>query len=120
MRSSLGKASFLNMLNINTLVLLLVLLSASFSCFSKNDKDTISFFSEEKNDIQMLVLLKYTRLSSEIKIGKGVHLDALLYLMKQKKTIESKGEILRVLRLYLQNSRDIFHFSSQVKSYSVF
>ena len=90
----------------------------SFSGYSKNNKGVADFSLEEKNDVQMLVLLKYTQITSEIMTGNGRYLDALLYLIKQSRPLEEKNIVIDNLKRILLSSRDIFHFSMQVKKYS--
>jgi len=116
--SNVRLVTYLIMLHSYRIIFFITLLLISFSGFSKNNERVSDFLLEEKNDVQMFVLLKYTQLSSELITGKGEYLDSLLYLIQQQKPRAKKNIILKKLRQYLMDSRDIFHFSMQVKKYS--
>lgn len=67
---------------------------------------------EEKNDLQMFVLLKYPYLVEDIGRGYGPHLRALLQLID--KSSEVNEEHIPAIRTLLLASTDIYDFSNRI------
>lgn len=90
----------------------------SSNALSVRDNAAPAFLHEEKNDIQMFVLLKYSQIVIDINRGEGVYLDSLLHFLKKKSTDLNKDEKLQLLRQHLSTSQSIFHFSQRIKESS--
>lgn len=87
----------------------------SSNALSGHDNTASAILHEEKNDIQMFVLLKYSQIVIDINRGEGIYLDSLLHFLKKKSIDMDKGEKLQLLRQYLNTSQSIFHFSQRIK-----
>ena len=70
---------------------------------------------QQNNDIQMMVLLKYTQVVEDIKKGEGDYLDAIEFLLKKKPT--TKIQLVADLKKMLKSSSDIYRFSALIKDY---